>query len=92
MISSQFISILTHMCVCVFIPLPYCTHSASATWPDSAGAIKPDVQLYFRRYLLFILGSFHLLLSLWMVVEYFVVNYPNFHFPLPSFFYTIFER
>lgn len=74
----------------VFYPLLCYSHSA--TWPDSAGAIKPDVQLYFRRYLLFILGSFHLLMSLWMVVEYFVVNYPNFHFPLPSFFYTIFER
>lgn len=66
--------------------------SCSATWPDAAGPIKPNVDLYFRSYLLFLLGAVHLIFSLWMVVEYFVVNYPNFIFPLPSFFYTAFKR
>ena len=50
------------------------------------------MDLYFRSFLLFILGAIHLLFSLWMVIEYFVVNYPNFILPLPSFFYTLFQR
>ena len=67
-------------------------YSSSASWPQSGGAIKPDVQSYFRNYLLYVLGGFHLFFSLWMFVEYFVVNYPNFVLPLPTFFYTVFKR
>ena len=75
---------------CSAQPFPLCFCSAS--WPESGGAIKPDVQSYFRNYLLYLLGGFHLFFSLWMFVEYFVVNYPNFVFPLPNFFYTVFKR
>ena len=50
------------------------------------------MQSYFRNYLLYLLGGFHLFFSLWMFVEYFVVNYPNFILPLPNFFYTVFKR
>ena len=66
--------------------------ACSATWPQVAGPIKPEVDVFFRQYLLFILGAIHLIFSLWMVVEYFLVNYPNFILPLPSFFYTLFGR
>ena len=61
-------------------------------WKDVAGAIKPSVKVYFRDYLLYILGAFHLIFTLWMAVEYFVVNYPNFILPLPAVFYIIFKR
>ena len=64
----------------------------SASWPDAANAIEPDVQWYFRSYLLFILGAFHLLFSVWMVVEYFLVNLRNFIFPLPTSFYKFTKR
>jgi inositol 1,4,5-triphosphate receptor type 1 len=59
--------------------------ATNATWPDAAGSFKPDVQNYFRSFLLFVLGGFHLLLALWMVAEYFVVNYPHFFLLVPSF-------
>ena len=65
-----------------------CFPCSASSWLDVAGPIKPEVYLFFRQYLLFILGPVHLIFSLWMVVEYFVVNYPNFILPLPSFFYT----
>ena len=35
----------------------------------------------------FVLGAIHLFLSLWIVVEYFVINWP--HFRLPGFCYTL---
>ena len=66
--------------------------SCSASWPDAAGAIRPDVHDYFHNYLLYILGGFHLIVTVWMVVEYFVVNYFNFIFPLPAAFYKFSER
>jgi hypothetical protein len=36
---------------------------------------------WFGDYLLYILGGIHLLFSLWMLLEYFVINWPNFSLP-----------
>lgn len=66
--------------------------SPSATWPEAAGAIRPDVEPSFGRYLLYILGVVHLSLTIWMVLDYFVVNFHNFILPLPGFFYEVFGR
>ena len=38
-------------------------------------------------YVLYAYGIVHLILSLWMVLEYFVVNWPNFR--LPKFYYRL---
>ena len=83
-----------HNCVSFTPPslFPYPPPSSRPTWPEAAGAFKPDVSTYFDDYLRYILGVFHLLLTIWMIIEYFVVNYPNFILPLPGFFYKIFRR
>ncbi|XP_019851941.1 PREDICTED: inositol 1,4,5-trisphosphate receptor type 3-like [Amphimedon queenslandica] len=47
---------------------------------------RPDFPRWFHP-LFFVLGAIHLFLSLWIVVEYFVINWP--HFRLPSFCYTL---
>ena len=36
---------------------------------------------------IYVLGSLHLLLAIWMVMEYFIVTWP--HFVLPEFLYKI---
>jgi hypothetical protein len=89
-----FITLLLNLLVLITFSVPdgRQNDAENATWPQVAGPIKPEVDVFFRQYLLFILGAVHLIFSLWMVVEYFVVNYPNFILPLPTFFYTLFGR
>ena len=51
---------------------------------DSIGIIDLDVDVFIWYYIaLYILGSVHLLVSIWMVTEYFMLNWNN--FVLPSF-------
>ena len=57
------------------------------SFSNAAGAIKPDADDWFEDNVLYIFGTFHLIFSLWMLVEYFVVNKPN--FVLPRLFYLI---
>ena len=57
------------------------------SFSNASGAIKPDADDWFEDNVLYIFGTFHLILSLWMLVEYFVVNKPN--FVLPRLFYWI---
>ena len=45
----------------------------------------PVVASWFSDYLIFILGSFHIILSVWMVGEYFVREAPNILFRIPFF-------
>ena len=53
---------------------------------DSIGIIDLDVDVFIWYYIaLYILGSVHLLFSIWMVTEYFMLNWNN--FVLPSFIY-----
>lgn len=42
--------------------------------------------VWFSEYLLYIFGSLHLFFSLWMLLEYFIINWPN--FSLPRILYT----
>ena len=63
------------------------------TFSNSSGAIQPVFLSYWRgtyRLVLYAFGSVHLVLSIWMALEYFVVNWP--HFKLPSVFYSIVTR
>ncbi len=53
----------------------------------AAGAIRPDTDNWFDDVVVYLLGTIHLVLSLWMLVEYFVVNWPN--FVLPRYVYWI---
>ena len=60
---------------------------------DASGAIRPEFEEYFQhayRPVLYIFGSGHLLLSIWMSLEYFIVNWPN--FKLPNFYYSLMTR
>ena len=61
------------------------------TFYNASGAIRPDFLQYWGdgAYppVLYTFGSIHLILSIWMVLEYFIVNWPNFR--LPSFFYSV---
>ncbi|XP_019849736.1 PREDICTED: inositol 1,4,5-trisphosphate receptor type 1-like isoform X1 [Amphimedon queenslandica] len=50
---------------------------------EATGVHLPMVPEWFIPYMLFILGGFHLILSLWVFIEYFIINWP--HFSLPSF-------
>ncbi len=54
-------------------------NDAYSFW-SASGAIRPDVDAWFFM-ALNVFGSLHLLLSLWMLVEYFVDNYRNFVLP-----------
>ncbi len=54
---------------------------------EAAGPIRPDLDDWIGKFALFILGPIHLVLSLWMLVEYFAVNWPN--FVLPRYIYRI---
>ena len=73
-----------HLCVCV----PHSLYSPKGSVPDP---ISPDVLPPFGEYLL-LLGLLHLFFSLWMVAEYFVVNWPNFIIKLPDFVFSIKKR
>ena len=63
------------------------------TFFNASGAIEPEYLSYWRgayRPVKLVFGSFHLLLSIWMVLEYFVVNWPN--FKLPRLYYYFITR
>ena len=60
-------------------------YSENATFSDIAGPISPSSYRWFF-YVLYVLGSIHLFFSLWMVAEYFLLNWHN--FVLPSFVYS----
>ena len=56
----------------------------SFTFFNASGAIQPDFLGYWRdayRPVLYTFGTFHLILSIWMVLEYFIINWPNFRRP-----------
>ena len=60
---------------------------------NSSGAIQPDFLAYWGnayRPVLYTFGSIHLILSIWMVLEYFIINWPNFR--LPSLYYNLVAR
>lgn len=63
-----------------YILLPPSHTLCSITLRDTAGAILPDedYRSWFFDVVLFVFGTFHLIFSLWMFTEYFVVNWPNF--------------
>ena len=46
-----------------------------------------NLEIFWLRYPLYILGAAHLFLAVWMVVEYFLTNFP--HFNLPEIFYKL---
>ena len=46
----------------------------------------PKLDKWFSDYVLYIMGGIHLFFAVWMVAEYFVVNWPN--FVLPRVFFT----
>ena len=51
---------------------------------DFIGIVDLDMDVFIWYYIaLYILGSVHLLFSIWMVTEYFMLNWNN--FVLPSF-------
>lgn len=63
------------------------------TFFNSSGAIQPDFLSFWRgayRPVLYVFGSIHLILSIWMVLEYFIINWPN--FKLPSIYYSLITR
>ena len=47
---------------------------------------RPDVPHWYIPILFYILGPIHLIMSVMVVIEYFLINFP--HFKLPQFFYT----
>lgn len=60
------------------------------TFFNASGAIQPSFLRYWGeayRPVLYVFGTVHLIMSIWMVLEYFIVNWPNFR--LPSLFYSI---
>ncbi len=64
------------------------------TFRSVAGAITPMVLEYFSetafRVLLYAGGAIHLIITLWFVVEYIIVNWPNFR--APRFVYRILSK
>jgi hypothetical protein len=63
------------------------------TFFDASGAIRPQYLPYWRDtygVVALVFGLFHLFLSLWMFLEYFVINWPN--FKLPRLYYTFITR
>ena len=59
-------------------------HSENVTFEQAAGTYFPEVDNWFTI-VLYIFGAFHLFFSLWMLVEYFLINWKN--FVLPQYFY-----
>ena len=66
-----------------FSPPPL-LHSMNVTFDESIGAFIPGFPGWFTV-VLFLFGAFHLFFSLWMLIEYFLINWRN--FVLPQFFY-----
>ncbi len=59
------------------------------SFKGASGAIRPEVDTWFYV-ALYVFGTLHLLFSLWMFVEYIIVNCPNFVYPrlqVPTFIY-----
>ncbi len=52
----------------------------------SLSVFKPDAPFWFIPILFYILGPIHLIMTIVIVIEYFLINWP--HFKLPQFFYT----
>lgn len=61
-------------------------YSDNATFEMIAGPVTPNHIHDWYSIALYVLGSLHLLFSIWMVTEYFLLNWRN--FVLPSFIYT----
>ena len=79
-----------HSCL-ICMHISSCTYfSVNGSVSSSAGAFEPDVHNWFGDVVLYIFGIIHLLFSLWMAVEYFMVNWPN--FILPCFTYRFIPR
>jgi inositol 1,4,5-triphosphate receptor type 1 len=49
---------------------------------DNNTVFLPETEVWFYPYLLFVLGAIHLIMTLWIVIEYFLINFPHFHLPL----------
>ena len=63
------------------------------TFFNASGPIQPNFLGYWGnayRPVLYVFGVGHLILSIWMVLEYFILNWPNFR--LPSLYYSIVSR
>ena len=47
---------------------------------------SPDIPKWYSQYFIYIFGTFHFILSVWMLIEYFVREKPNIllRFPLLS--------
>ena len=67
----------------MFFPITF-PHSVNVTFEESIGAFVPAFPDWFRI-VLFLFGAIHLFFSLWMLIEYFLINWKNFR--LPHFFY-----
>lgn len=88
---SIFMSILTLMAFSV--PEDLRSSPFTFTFFNASGAIEPEFLPYWQGVfgpVKLAFGSFHLFLSLWMFLEYFIVNWPNFR--LPRFYYSIITR
>ena len=60
------------------------SHSVNFTFEEAAGAFTPMFPEWFTV-VNFIFGAFHLFFSVWMLTEYFLINWKN--FVLPQYFY-----
>ena len=82
--------IYSHFDCCLHLQLTDCTSDAefllltiySLTNANDSNAsviviTEPDTPKWFSSYLLFILGIFHLILGIWMIIEYFVLEAKN---------------
>jgi len=65
------------------------TNYMNVTFEETIGAIQPGFQDWFQV-VLYVFGAIHLLFSLWMLMEYFLINWKN--FVLPRFFYIPIAR
>ena len=67
--------------------------NSSFNFFSASGAIQPKFLRYWQnayRPVLYTFGSVHLFLSIWMFLEYFIVNWPN--FKLPNLCYSLMTR
>ena len=92
---SILMSIFTLMAFAIPDPLSDVQRKALVyVFSNASGAIKPAIISYWRDgaypVVLYTFGSIHLILSIWMVLEYFIINWPNFR--LPSLFYSVITR
>ena len=89
---SIFMSILTLMAFTVPDHLRE-TSFSFLTFFNASGPIQPQYLPYWRGsygQVKLVFGSFHLFLSLWMFLEYIIVNWPN--FKLPRLYYAFITR